>query len=250
MGRIRKTSGYILRAINYGDTSRILTILSRDAGKISLIAKGARRPKSPFGASLELLTLGEFVYYDKEGLKILSQASIIDPNSHLLLDYDRLNTALNSARWIHRLLEDDHEEPSAFRLFQNYIDVLKRTENNFLTYELSFKLKMLAGMGLAPTLDKCLSCGKDPARSWFSLDKGGILCEDCREGGDAPERPVPLGSTKGLHTLLKFPFDRVDRLKMAPDVLIFADKLVSQFTSHHLRPIAEKSKDQSKSNSK
>jgi DNA repair protein RecO (recombination protein O) len=249
MSRIKKTLGFVLRAINYGDTSRILTVLTSDAGKISFIAKGARRPKSPFAASLELLTLAEFVYYDKEGLKILSQASIVDPNSLLLRDYDRLETALNSSRWIHRLLEDDHEEPAAFHLYKDFLDVLKSADDDFVAYELSFKLKMLAGMGLAPMLDKCLSCGKDPNRCWFSLDKGGILCENCRVGGDAPERPVPLGSARGLHTLLKFPFDKVDRLKMTPDVLIFGGKLIGEFTSHHLRPMVDRYRDRTESNS-
>lgn len=244
MSRIKKTAGFIIRSINYGDTSRIISVLSQDEGKVSFMAKGARKIESKFGSALELLTLTEFVYYQKEGLKLLSQASTLNPYSKLKSDYDRLEVALRTARWLQRLLEEDHGEPSVFLIYKDFLEMLcsKLEVEHFALYELSFKLKVLASMGLAPTLDRCALCNKAPERSWFSLEKGGLLCQNCRSGGEAHERPLHLGIAKGLNMLLRLPFEKLTRIKLSQDVTAIGTKLIDEFTSHHLRPLMQQRK--------
>ncbi len=242
MSRIYKTTGFVIRTLNYGDTSRILTVLSQQAGKISFMAKGARKTDSKFGAALELLTLSEFVYYHREGLKMLSQASMLNSYSALKSDYDRLSAALNMARWLHRLLEEDHEEPAVFELYKNFLQILGEAKEPFSLHALSFKLKVLAAMGLAPSLDRCAVCHKIPERIWFSLEKGGILCENCRSEASSQERPLPLAIAKGLQMILKLPFEKLGRIKLSEEVLMQGGKLIDEFTSHHLRPLMQQRK--------
>ena len=236
MSRIRKSQGYVLRTLNYGDTSRIVTALCEDVGKISFIAKGARRPESKLGSALDLLTLTEFVYYNSDGLKMLSQVSLVEAHLTIKYDYDKLDAALRCCRWLYRLLEEDHQEPAVYRLFHDYLKILESVDEHFDEYELALKLKILAGMGLAPALDRCGLCDQEPERGWFSMGLGGIVCENCHNSSNADERPIQIGTAKALQTMLRFPFEKLARLKYAPDMVRYGNKLMDEFISHHLKP--------------
>lgn len=255
MSRLKKAVGYVIRTQDYGETSKILKVLTREAGVISLIAKGARRPTSPFGAALEPLTLSEFVYYDRAGLKTLSQASLLRAHPELQRDYDRLTAALRCARFVHRLLEEDHTEERAFELFGELLEALS-TEEDVRLYELAFPWKLLARLGVAPQLERCAVCGRElPAAAAsggrgpaFSQDKGGLLCGGCRSpsapgsaGGGEGAREIPLspGAARGLAMLLKLPFPKLKRLKLSPEEIALGERLLREFVAHHLRPVAD-----------
>lgn len=226
----------MIRSIDYGESDRIVTVLSSEAGKISLIAKGARKTESRFGAALELLTLSEFIYYDREGLKTLSQADIIEPYSELKGDYERLSCALRCARWVHRLLEDDHTEERVFTLFRRLLEALSSEDGTLALYEVAFKLKLLTGLGLAPTLDRCTACGRTPKQSWFSMEKGGLLCERCH--GEGREQPIDRGTARGLYMAQRLPFHKLKRLRLTAEAAALGERLIDAFTAHHLRPAA------------
>ncbi|OGF53136.1 MAG: DNA repair protein RecO [Candidatus Fraserbacteria bacterium RBG_16_55_9] len=237
MAHIRKAVGFVIRTIDFGESDRIVTVFSREAGKLSLLAKGARKTESRFGAALDLLTLSELVYYHREGLKLVSQADIVEAYSKLKGDYEHLVTGLRCARWINRLLEDDHAEERAFILFHHLLDALTQEEGSVILYELAFKLKLLAGLGLDPTLDRCAVCERIPKQSWFSMEKGGILCERCHDGNHAGEFPIDPGTARGLYMALRLPFHKLKRLKISEEIAAASERLIDQFTAHHLRPL-------------
>lgn len=255
MSRLKKAVGYVIRTQNYGETSKILKVLTREAGVISLIAKGARRPTSPFGAALEPLTLSEFVYYDREGLKTLSQASLLRAYPELQRDYDRLTAALRCARFVHRLLEEDHREEGAFELFGELLEALS-TEEDVRLYELAFQWKLMAGLGVAPQWERCAACGRDLSHASrglaFSPEKGGLVCGSCRsssgfagsagqgkgEGKGAREIPLSPGTARGLAMLLKLPFPKLKRLRLSEEETALGERLLKGFAAHHLRPVA------------
>ncbi len=237
MAHIKKTLGFVTRAIDFGESDQIITVLSRECGKISLMAKGARKTESRFDAALELLTLSEFIYYHREGLKMLSQADIVEAYSAIKRDYERLMAGLRCARWVNRLLEDDHAEERVFLLFQQLLDALTGEQSSIVLYELAFKLKLLAGLGLAPTLDRCAVCERIPQESWFSMEKGGLLCERCREKNDVREVPLEKGTARGLYMVLRLPFHKLRRLRLPEEVAKLSEQLIEEFTAHHLRPM-------------
>jgi DNA repair protein RecO (recombination protein O) len=236
MSRIKKAVGFVIRSMEYGETSKIISALTREAGVISLIAKGARA-ESRFGAALELLTLTEFVYYHREGLKTLSQATILRTFSELQGDYDRLATALRCARLVGRILEEDHAEERVFALFRSLLEALGR-EDELEVFELAFQVKLLGCLGWAPQLDRCAICGETPNQCWFSLEKGGLLCKRCRSGDPSGEIPVERGVVRGLYMALQMPLAKVRRLKLSPEVLAAGKGLVEDFVAHHFRPFS------------
>jgi DNA repair protein RecO (recombination protein O) len=242
MSRLRKAIGYVIRTQDYSETSRILKVLTREVGVISLIAKGARRPDSRFGAALELLTLSEFVYYDREGLKTLSQASLLKPHLELKGDYERLTIALRCARVVYRALEEDHPEERVFKLFEELLRALSqrggREDENLALYELAFTLKLLAQLGWAPQLERCTGCQERPKRAWFSLEQGGLLCERCRSGNPAREVALDGEIVRGMAMALRLPLEKLRRLQLSPEAIAVGEQLMGDFLAHHFRPLA------------
>ncbi len=240
MSRVQKTVGTVIRVVDYGDTDQILSVLTPERGKISFMAKGARKSAKRFGGSLDLLTRSEFVFYDREGLKSLNQATLVDAHTELRTDYDRLTTALRCARTVNRLLEDDQEALDVFELFERLLATLAgdATTDALGVYELAFKLKLMLRLGWAPVLDVCANCGAEPAKRWFSMAMGGVLCEGCHREGQSDEIPLSAGAARSLHMALKLPFDKLPRLKMSPGIVDTGTRLIDGFIAHHLRPLA------------
>lgn len=243
MSRIRKTIGTVIRIVDYGDSDQIISVLTPDRGKLSFMAKGARKSSRRFGGAIDLLTQSEFVFYNREGLKSLNQATLVNAHTALQTDYDRLTTALRCARTINRLLEDDQEAMTVFELFERLLDVLsKETSPETLSvYELAFKLKLMLRLGWAPILDVCANCGKDPQKCRFSMTMGGVLCEDCHRGDRSDEIPLSPGAARSLHMALKLPFEKITRLKLSKGAVETGTRLVDGFIAHHLRPLATQS---------
>ncbi|MCI2429188.1 DNA repair protein RecO [Candidatus Acetothermia bacterium] len=231
---IRKTTGIILRAIKFRESDLILTALSRDYGKISLIAKAARRPESKFGAALDLLTLSELVFYEGENLKLLKEASIVADFRKVKREYERLETALQAASLLNQLIEDEHPDRAVFDLYEDFLshlDYLKRPSMG----ELAFKLKLLRAAGLAPRLNRCARGGHLLTRElWFSAQHGGLVCSECHQAGDTRLQP---GTAQSLKMLLGASWERLDRLALYEDELEIAHRLIDEFIGYHLRAV-------------
>lgn len=233
MSRIKKATGFIIRSIDFKESDKILMIFSRELGKFSAIAKGARKLESKFGAALDLLTLNELVFYDKEGLKLLKEAHIIEGFLPLKRDYERLDAALRCARLLNLLIKEGQIERRIFQLFETLLKNLQHI-GELKLYELAFKLKLIKALGFAPQLSCCSICRARSGNYWFSLEKGGLMCPDCKSIRDAP---IDLSLARSLEAALELPLNRLNRLRLKEEALSRADHLLDNFISYHLSPM-------------
>lgn len=231
---ILKTTAIILRAIKYRESDLILTALSRDYGKIALIAKAARRAESKFGAALDLLTLSELVFYEGANLKLLKEASIMVDFRDLKRDYDRLEAALQAASLLNQLIEDEHPDRPVFDLYADFLAHLGSLKKLRMG-KLAFKLKLLRAAGLAPRLNRCARGGHLLAQEiWFSAQSGGLVCPECHQAGDTRLQP---GTAQSFKMLLGARWNRLDRLALYSRELEIAHRLIDEFIGYHLRVV-------------
>ncbi len=235
MSLIKKATGFIIRSIDFKESDKILTIFSKEYGKFSAIAKGARKLESKFGAALDLLTLDELVFYDKDGLKLLKEAHIINSFLALKRDYEKLDAALRCARLLNLLTKEGQIERRIFQLFETLLKGFEHTEELKL-YALAFKLKFIKALGFAPQLGRCSSCGSTAAGPYaFSLEKGGLMCPSCKSVKDTP---IDLSLAHSLKAVLGLPLSKLNRLRLKEEALSRADQLLNDFISYHLSPIS------------
>lgn len=204
------TDGFVLRSLRYGDTSRVATIFSHDLGKFSVIAKGARVPGSPFGASLDLFTVSQFVVYYRAGrdLQMLKTGGVEHHFARIQTEPARFTLGCAILEFVDRMMLEGEPAPGLFALT---LRALSRVEQGSLVAApevlRAFQLRTAALLGYGLRLEACLHCGTslaeaavalgvrengaagdsaappdraDPHRSWlFRPAEGGAICPAC-----------------------------------------------------------------------
>jgi len=182
MTEIIRSEGIVLRRRDFGETSRIAVVFTRANGKVQLLAKGARRLKNKFGAALEPLTRGDFVYYWRETKELftLSEAAILASYGGLREDLDRLPYGLAMAEAAERLHADGDADAESYAALAAALAALSDggPPRLLLTQLL---LRLAAGSGWRVDIERCATCGRDdfPAGGAFSLAEGVTRCGTC-----------------------------------------------------------------------
>jgi DNA repair protein RecO (recombination protein O) len=250
--------GIVLRNLRYGETSRIATLLTPELGKIGVMAKGARDPKSPFGSSVEFLSHSSFVVYHHPGrdLHFLRSGALEREFRGLFRDSDRFILGSAFAEFLERVLQGEEPACELFDFALRGFQVLETAPRPALP-ELfrGMQLRVASILGYAPRLEQCLRCGcavgeaeSAAARgAWtFLPSDGGVLCPECgaREPGDAGPRLSPralrrlramaLGRSDGATTGHAAPMVRERPLAPDPAWIALLDGLVEDFLRYHL----------------
>lgn len=181
------TPALVLGSLRYGETSRIVRLATRDYGVIGAIAKGALRPKSRFGASLQLLSEGQahLIFSRASDLHTLAAYDIASPHAGLARDLDRFAAATALAEVAQRFVPP---APNPI-LFQELADAVALLElapaDAVAVVGLRALWRVVAELGLAPVVDHCARDGAPlPAGDVaFSLADGGFLCATCAVRG-------------------------------------------------------------------
>jgi DNA repair protein RecO (recombination protein O) len=183
------TEGIVLKAQALGDTSRIVTVYTRDHGLRKVVAKGARKAPSRFGFALEPLSRSRLVLYLKpdRDLHLLSQAEVLDPLGSRIADLARLAHAQAALEIVDRLVWGEEPHPELYDLLRQTLDGCARAPVPALpAVTLAFQLQLASLLGYRPRLDACAGCGGALSpRRLFSAARGGLLCDACaaREPG-------------------------------------------------------------------
>lgn len=181
-----KSDGIVLRVVDFSETSCVATIFTRDFGKISGLAKGARRPKGPFESALDLLAHVRLVFLRKssDALDLLTEAKLERRFRGAERGLARLYAGYYVAELLDALTDDDDPHPELFDAAEQTLRALE-SDVPPARAVLRFELAALRLLGHWPSLDACVECGKPIAggeRVSFALVGGGALCPDCRPG--------------------------------------------------------------------
>ncbi len=186
MGEILKDRAVILRRFDYGESSVIAVVLTRQHGKIRLIAKGARKNRSQFHGRLRTGNIGEIVYYDKPGrglqlLKEISSRPVFDSDSSEL---ERLCLFQAGLEIVERSMVDEGADEGVYDLLEDFIRFVQSSRDPWAVF-LAFEMQLLMRAGIYPVMSECCGCKKNLAGKRLNVDpsKGNVTCGDCREEG-------------------------------------------------------------------
>ena len=183
------TTAIVLRCVEFSETSLIVSMLTRDFGRISAMAKGARRPKGPFEGALDLLSVCRIVVIRKQGdkLDLLTEAKLHRRFRCGERSIPRLYAGYAVAELLRLLTDDDEPQSDVYDLTIATLAQIDG-EGDPAASLLFFEIQLLRLLGHNPSTDVCTGCGIDlaidlgrgEATHVFSLDGGGLVCGDCR----------------------------------------------------------------------
>lgn len=186
---LTKDVAICIRAIDYSETSQIVTFFTKATGKIDAIAKGSKRPKSAFDGPIEIFSYGRIVFSgsNKEKLATLTEFEQQPTFSNLRNNLFALNCCLFGAELLNNMTDDydPHTE-----LFDGFMQFLQNTgsakdKSEMLALLILFQLSLLKEVGLRPVLDNCVNCKTRYERRatsdgfYFSSSANGLICRDC-----------------------------------------------------------------------
>jgi DNA repair protein RecO (recombination protein O) len=181
-----KATGIVIRVIDFSETSCIVSIFTREFGKIHGLAKGGRRLKGPFESALDLLALVRLVFIRKSAsaLDLLTEAKLERRFRGRDHDLASIHAGYYVAELLSELTDDHDPHPDLFDLASETLVELCAS-GNLRVRILRFELAALNLLGHMPTLTICAECGRPievTGRVSFSQPSGGVLCRRCRPG--------------------------------------------------------------------
>ena len=177
-----KIQALVLRVTDYNDRDALLTVLSRNHGKLTLKARGLRRKNSPLVAPCQLLAYGEFVLFEYRGQYTINEAASIELFQPLRRDLTKLALGTYFAQAAELISQEDLPNPELLSLLLNCLYGLSRLDLPENLVKAVFELRSACLAGYTPDLFGCHICGKqEPDR--FDLSAGQLECHSCRHMG-------------------------------------------------------------------
>lgn len=175
---LKEVEGFILKETPYGETSKIINVLTKEYGLIGMMCKGAKSMKSPLRSCTQCFTYGVFnINYKEDKLSILTS---VDPIDNLIKIHSDL-TLISFITYLSDLTIQVLKENSSKKIYDDFINVILKIESGLdpliLTNILELKYLSLLGVGL--NLDSCIRCGNKTNIVTIDASYGGLICKDC-----------------------------------------------------------------------
>ncbi|HEY3968186.1 MAG TPA: DNA repair protein RecO [Planctomycetaceae bacterium] len=201
---LEKSTAIVIRQADFSESSRVVTMYTRDFGKVAALAKGAKRLKGPFEAALDLLAICEVVFIRKSssGLDILTEAKLRQRFKPKAGDLGSLYAGYYIAELLDSLNEEYDPHPV---LFDEAVLALERlaADSPLDVSVLRFELVILREIGQLPAFDACAYCGEpvgSAARYGYQASQGTLICQNCF-GEETPRYLVTAGAAAAVRML-------------------------------------------------
>jgi DNA repair protein RecO (recombination protein O) len=225
------TNAIVLKRIPYGDTSVICRMFTEKMGKVSILAKGAWRPKNASGPLLEPINHIHIQFYNKNtrDLQILKDAGFIQQFPSLRNSLDRIILAFAIVEIIDKSSLESNPSPILYRLGWRILDKLNDGNQNqwivfsFFLYQLSLRL------GFMPNISNCGQCNNKMTQGRLDIFIGELICPDC--ASNCVGQIINLSS---LEKLTSLHLDELNALTMAKKDVLDSIQFLDIFLSYHI----------------
>lgn len=231
---IEEVEGIIISEKPYGETSKIINVLTDKYGIIGMMVKGCRTMKSPLRSTTGKLTYGKFfIYYKKEKLSLLSEVNIINNFNNIKKDIDKISYA----SFLLELSEQVYRQYQHSSIYELLIAGLSKINEGFdpLVITNIIELKYLDFLGVLPVLDGCAVCGNQNNIVTLSSDLGGYLCGTCRTN-------EPIINTKSIKLIRMYYYvdiRKIEKLEVSieskNEINTFLDNYYDRYTGLYLK---------------
>ncbi|MDD5084610.1 MAG: DNA repair protein RecO [Candidatus Omnitrophica bacterium] len=227
---IQKTQAIVIKRSPLRESSYLVTLYTKDFGKIRAVSKGIRSAQSGRSSHFELFNWLEILFYEKKRSDtfLLTESSVVD-------SFPRIRKDIECVGWASYLLElvdaaAELHEPNE-ELFQILADTLSHLglyDSELLVR--AFETKLLHSMGYLPDFERCSACNGSLTKAFFVFHDGSLVCERCRKG-IGRGRPISQGAVKALRFILSHPLHKAWQLKDKGSVLSETSSLLRYLAS-------------------
>lgn len=239
MTHLLKTESIVLRRQDLKERDKLLTLYTREYGKIRVRAVGAKKIDSKLGGHLEPFMRTEVCLVPSKTIDIVAGAQVVDAYLQLRASVPGMHAAQYVVEVLDSLTPEGQVEKVVYDLTQHTLELLnQQTPVNFFMVQ-SVALKLLGHLGFEPELDQCADCGKllGEEASLFQADSGGVIHKACAVD-HLLSQPVELETIKALRFALRSPIQQLSSLRLSQSIWQQVNSCIDQLLEiHGKRPL-------------
>ena len=228
---IIRTEAIVLRSVNFGETSQIVTLYSRRMGTVAVMARGARGPKSRFGSTLQPMSHTEAIFYHKPSrdVQTLSETAHITLFKRIYRDLDRMAVGVRIIETMGILMPRPEPDEQAFDLLLGVLIRLNEADNHWANLLPYFQLRLSAALGFAPVAERENVRSIGASGGFLGLDNGNVFA------GKPPGPSVPASrrALRAIGVLIHADLDQVMRMELEKSVSQEVLQLVESYLRFH-----------------
>jgi DNA repair protein RecO (recombination protein O) len=218
--------------MDYKESDKIVTILTREYGKVRFVAKGVKKVKSKHGASCQLFTHGDFSYYLTKGLGTLRHAELVHSFYEIRANLDLASYAAYLNEIIEIMSENEH--PEAW-IYDSYLAALYALEKGTSAKVILhiFELALLRVLGYSPQWNGCVHCQQNKGPFVVSAKAGGVVCDVCMH---YDETAITISETNRrlLHTMQNMTISQLGVIELSEQTLADIKRIIRYFIDYHI----------------
>ena len=223
----------VLRVTDYNDRDALLTLLTREQGKLTVKARGLRRKNSPLVAPCQLLAYGDFTLFEYRGMYTVNEAASIELFTPLRRDLVKLSLGTYFAQCAAVIAQEDLPNPELLSLVLNCLHGLSALNLPENQVKAAFELRAAGIAGYTPDLYGCQLCGsQEPV--YFDLSGGALLCEKCRTGGNGIRLPINASILDAMRYIIHCDSRKLLRFRLGQENLDQLSSLTEAYLTTQL----------------
>lgn len=240
---IVRTEAIVLSSMKYRESSRILRLYTRNFGKVSVIAKGARQAKSKFGSALQPMAYVTAVLYWKpdRDLQLLTQCDLVTLFRNLVDDIERMACGMAVVELVDAVSHAEEENVPLFELLVNTLEAMNRATKHARNALYYFEVHLLEILGFRPNFSTCSQCGISideqalgSGEGELRMGLGGIFCGRCAAAGMGFEK-IGGGAVRVMQRMQEIrDVEAVTRMALAPQMRMELGSTLRRFLQGHI----------------
>ena len=215
-----------------------ITVYSLDHGRLDLIVRGTKRPKSKLAGHIEPLSEVDLMIVKGRKFDYAGSAKVVNAFSKLKNNYDSLINAGQVAKILKRLIKSGEADNRIYFLLKKYLELINKnntSKDRSDLFLLFFMLKIVFYLGYSPQLNSCLACDtrKEELKYFFNYEDGGLICESCRKGSSG-NLLISAETIKVMQTVLASEIEKMAKLVITTETLAEFKKILDIYLRYNL----------------
>lgn len=231
MGQTIVLTGMVLAAIPIGEYDKRITLLTKERGKITAFAKGARRQGSTLTAAANPFAFGQFEVYEGRTSYTVVRASISNYFRELVADFESVYYGFYFLEIADYYTRENADELHMLKLlYQSMRALEKKTLSNRLV-RCIYELKAMVINGEYPNVFSCMDCKREDRLAFFDVEKGGMLCEACGRTGAIP---VDASTLYALQYIVTSSIEKLYTFTVSEEVLTTLERVMEAYMKRYI----------------
>lgn len=223
-----QVEGLVLHTRDFGEKDALLTLLSKERGKLSIICKGVKKPVSRMRASAQLFSHARFFLYEGKSISTATQAETLESFKTLSTDLNKFAVASYWAELTELLLPEKEMNFHVYLLLLKALRLLDKSFSWSLFY--AYQIKLLILTGYEPVIESCVVCsGELSGLKFLSPSQGGVMCGLCANGLKSANE----GVIQSLRLFKTAPLETITKLKISDTVKRDLHKFIKDYIEYH-----------------